>query len=457
MAGKSEAELFGVITDGAGEMPAFGDRLSEDDRWALAGYLRSLTFADSLAAVSTPPAPETTPLSTEPNPLTPEPAITETASLTATRTVSETAAIGEVAGVVTTGSGDPASAGLEVNLHAFDQMQLVYTQTVTLGEDGAYLFDNLEMRPGLAFLSTVEFDGIIYGSDVAMAETGSDRLELPIRVYESSTDTSALSVDRLHYVLEFLDENTLRVLELYIISNNSDKTIVAEEKGQPVIDFSLPPDASNLQFEDGQLGERYVQTAAGFGDTSPIRPGSGNYQVLFYYDLPYNRKLDLTRTAPLTTQSVVVMAPENGVRLRGDQLNDGGTRDVQGVAYHIYNGPALETGESLNLSLSGQPGAEGFTLSSSSTTNLVIGLGALGVVLLLAGVWLFSRGRLRPIETGNDLDEDQDGAAQLDSREAVMDAILALDDQYQEGKLTEDAYLQRRAVLKARLKELVGS
>jgi hypothetical protein len=38
-----------------------------------------------------------------------------------------------------------------------------------------------------------------------------------------------------------------------------------------------------------------------------------------------------------------------------------------------------------------------------------------------------------------------------------MDAILALDDLYQDGQLPEEAYTRRRAELKARLAELKGS
>jgi hypothetical protein len=34
-----------------------------------------------------------------------------------------------------------------------------------------------------------------------------------------------------------------------------------------------------------------------------------------------------------------------------------------------------------------------------------------------------------------------------------MDAILALDDQYRAGNITEDAYLARRAELKSQLKD----
>ena len=44
-----------------------------------------------------------------------------------------------------------------------------------------------------------------------------------------------------------------------------------------------------------------------------------------------------------------------------------------------------------------------------------------------------------------------------DSPENLMDAILALDDLYKEGKLPEDAYLERRAELKRRLKEKLAA
>ena len=39
----------------------------------------------------------------------------------------------------------------------------------------------------------------------------------------------------------------------------------------------------------------------------------------------------------------------------------------------------------------------------------------------------------------------------IDDSETAMDAILALDDLYKEGQLPEEAYLKRRAELKAHL------
>ncbi|HLE13828.1 MAG TPA: hypothetical protein VI776_03695, partial [Anaerolineales bacterium] len=41
--------------------------------------------------------------------------------------------------------------------------------------------------------------------------------------------------------------------------------------------------------------------------------------------------------------------------------------------------------------------------------------------------------------------------------DTLLDAILALDDQYQAGELPEEAYRQRRAELKAMLKDKLES
>jgi hypothetical protein len=61
-----------------------------------------------------------------------------------------------------------------------------------------------------------------------------------------------------------------------------------------------------------------------------------------------------------------------------------------------------------------------------------------------------------------DVEEEEEeltvqAADEQDSAESLMDAILALDDLYREGKLSEDAYLQRRAELKERLARKMGN
>jgi cytochrome c553 len=432
MAAKSALDLFQVISNGASQvMPGFADQLSEDDRWALANYLRSFTFTTVLGAS-----------------VAPTPVVSATVSLTSTAQLSLTQSLGSISGLVVNASGGDTPAGFTVNLHGFDNMQVVITGTTTTADDGSYIFPDIAFTPDRLFLTTVEYQQVTYGSEVGSFEAGQTNLDLPIQVYQTTTDASVLVTDRVHFFFEMADTNTLRVVELYVISNPVAKTLIAAESGQPVVTFSLPKGAANLEFQDGNLGERYVLTDDGFGDTLPVRSGVGSYQVMFSYELPYNHKLDLVRPVNMATSAVVILVPEDGFKITG--IQDGGVRDVQGMSYHLYNGDALQPGQEIHLTISDNVRL----LPSGSSTNLLFGLGALGVVLIGAGVWLYRRNLSMPHPDA--AKEDAQILAAAESPETVMDAILALDDLYQAGELPEEAYIERRNELRAHLKELMG-
>lgn len=453
MAARSQADLYQTISAGGQGMPAFGEKLAEAERWLLADYVRSLSFGSAVppAAAGTPAAQAT--------PAAAGVAATPAAgqAVTTTAEITPTQALGTITGLVMSASGQAIPAGTEIMLHSFDHMQIVGNYTTTLAADGSYVFADIEMPEGRSFLTTLEFGGVPYGSDIGTVEPGQTSLELPIQVYETTTDTSGLSIDRLHFFFELVGEDLLRVGELYIVSNPGDKTVAAAEAGSPVLQFTLPPGATNLQFQDGQLGGRFLETDGGFADTTPIRPGMGNYQVLFSYDLPYSRKLDLARPVNLPVDALVILVPEDGIKVKSDAIQDAGTRDVQGMAYHMYTGGGLQAGSELDLTISGSAASGGATLSSGSTTSLLIGLAALGVVLLGAGIWLYRRSR--SADDDDDSEDSDDGplAPEDNDPAAIMDAILALDDQYQEGQLPEEAYQKRRAELKAQLQSTVAT
>jgi mono/diheme cytochrome c family protein len=443
MAGKAASDFFQAISEGAGSMPAFGDLLSEDERWALTDYLRSLSFessADLSQAQATPLVEATPEIVEEPT----EP-ITETAGL------DEAPGIGTVGGFVMNASGGDIPTGLEVMLHGFDQMQIMVTDTTRLEEDGSYLFTDIEMPVGRVFLTTVDFQGTTYGSDVATFEGEDNSIELPIQVYETTTDTSELFADRLHMFFEQLDEQTMRVVELYIVSNPGNKTVVAAEQGGPVLEFNLPAQAANIEFQDDSLGGRYVKTDSGFGDTLPIRPGMGNYQVLFSYEMPFQRKMELMHPVNIPVDAVVILVPEDSVKIKGELIQDAGVREMQGVTYHMYNGSSLNANDELRLDLSTRPVA---SANLSSSSGVVIGVAAFGVALIVTGIWLYRRMAV----SDNGMDEEEPDEAQertSPSVDAIMDAILALDDLYREGQLPDEAYHKRRAELKAELRNLM--
>ena len=444
MAEKSKADFFAAIRAGVSPaMPAHGEEFSETEIWNLASYIRSLSFAQPKVEASIPSTPEAQ--ITQPAETTPESAITSTVGVT------ETAGLGTITGAVINASGGSLDENIEVILHGFDQMNVALTQTVPLAADGTYIFENVEMPEGRIFLTTVEFEDITYGSEVATVGPEPENFNLPIEIFETTSDLTVLSVDRLHFFFEFLGPEILRVVELYIVSNPTQKTVIAEQEGRPVLSFTLPKDATNLEIQDGEIGVRYVETEDGFGDTISVRPGMGNYQVLFSYEIPYGRKLELKRKMLLPVNAVVILAPENGLEINGDNLQDAGTRDVQGVQYHLYNGNGVAAGEELHLSISGRMVGE----TPNNLSDLYVGLGALGVVLIVAGIWLYRRnGSKDKIEEDVDVDDSSE-AILGESAETIMDAILTLDDLYRENELPEEAYIERRNQLKERLRQVL--
>ncbi len=432
----STANFYQAVSDGsAGDMHAFEGVLEEDEIWAVSSYVRSLGFSSSDAsemAESTAPA----------QPSSDEPATTAEMGE------------GKVRGTIFNGSGGGLPEDLIITLHAFDGMQIVYTDTTTPLEDGSYQFENVEMAPERRFLVSTEYGQATYISSLASVDVGGQDIALDVTVYDTTSDLSGLSVERLHIFFEFGEEEIVQVVQLFIFANDSNKTIIPFHDGGPVVEFALPEGAMNLQFQDGVLGERYLQTPTGFADTVAVRPGSGEYQVLFAFDMPYKRKLDIVQPINLPVEAAVVMLPEDGVKVRSDVLVDEGPRPVQGRTLRIFSANNLEAGSILDINLSGGLGS-GFSLTSDSNTSLVIGLGSFGLVMIIAGVWLFFRNQDKTRNLEGELEEETEQYTE-DDVDSLMDAIIALDDLYAEGQLPEEAYRKRRAELKERLKEISG-
>ncbi len=458
MASRSANDLFESVQTGVGDaMPAYGDQLTEDEIWSLAAYIRQMGFATS-------PATEvgSVPESPSEGSTVPETGQTGEQSVPENPATGEKPAIGKgiVSGQVINASGGAIPGDVSIMLNGFDHMQLVYTATTNANSNGTYLFEGVDFTPERVYVVSTDFGGATYGSDVAIVEPGKGEIDLPLTIYDATQDTSELTVDRLHVFFDFSRENVVQVVQLYVISNPSEKTVVSSTENGGVVEFTLPEGATNLQFQDGQLGDRFLQSPQGFLDTAPVRPGQGQYQVMYAFDIPYDRKADLIQEFTLPIDAMIVMTPADGVKLRSDFLQDTGSRDVQGETYEMYTGDSLPAGRKLEYTLSGLPGDAGmlgFMSSSTSGTSLVVGLAALGLVLVGAGVWLYRRNArdLEPLGAPEDFAEQAGEAVDqvYDDPETIMDAIIALDDLYAAGEIPEDAYLQRRSVLKELLKE----
>ncbi len=483
MTGLSADDLISVIANGRGNMPSFGN-LDEEAYQALGVYLRTFTFplpiegaqntggtAPQGSQVMSSTTAETETLQTSGNPAGESPMISTTNRLSTTldaspvisgTRIAETAieepgqsVTGTVRIVIQHSPEITQTTGMQVVLNGFDDLKPVYTTTVSIPQGGEADLPAVPMTAGRVFYATTKFDGTTYGSNIFVVKTLPVTPTLTLRVYKTTTDVSALSVDRLHVFFDFLEPGKIQVIELYVISNNSGRTVVAENPGDPVVNFVLPDDASNLRFWDGALGKRYVMTETGFGDTIGVTPDSDSHQVLFAFDMPYDEnKLDLKQALLLKTAAVIVMAPEDGVEIKSDQLEYSGARNVEGVSYSMYTSDPMEIGDVLALTVSGEPhntGSKMPEMSGNKLLNIVIGMIALGIALIAAGLFLNRRRK-----SNDEYSEDEDVSADEEpvrQADAIMDAIIALDNLYQQGDLPEKAYLQRRSELKEQLRK----
>ena len=449
LVGFSADELMAVINSGSESgMPAFADKLTEAQIQSVTGFIQTLGFNSQNTQEivdSTPQQPAEEPTGVNPNGLadpTSIPAGPETGEYRFT-----------IQGSVANGSGGvPPNSGV-VTLQGFDGMQSVISQTTELQSDGSYRFEDVQLPANLIVLTTIEYGGLTYFSEFLPLSgyIEGDTVNLPISVYESTQDTSELTAERLHIFLNFPQPDLLQVVQLFIISNGGTRVVAPAAAGTAVLQFVLPEDAQNLQFEEGTLGERYVETENGFGDTSAILPGDRPHQIIFAYEIPYSRKKTLNVQIPLDVEAALVALPAGQVKLQSTQLTDSGERNIDGTSVQLYTGRNIPKDSQLEINLSGKLAGAG-VVKNENMTNLAIGLAALGLSLILAGVWY---ARTRSSEKAEDESEEPEADEELPGTvEALLDEIVALDDIYKAGELSENAYVERRAILKKRLKDL---
>jgi hypothetical protein len=456
MGTRSAADLFRSITDGLGEMHAYTN-LSEEDRWALTSFLRTLTFAEAtLETTSADDSTETPPDEALPE-LTATPVETTVESVETPADAEIHTQMGSVTIEMVSVSGGSLPTGIDVNLFGFEDMSQVYTRTVTLPAGGIAVIEDVPLEPGQFIIATAEHEGVVYGSDITAVEPDMRSMTLTIPYYESTTDLSILQAERLHVFFEFLDEDSVRVFVLYIFSNNSDKVLTTENENEPMLVFKMPDGAENLQRDTG-MEFQDIDLPDGFGLLT-VYPAVEQYQILYSFEMPYERdSVDFDLPIGLDTSAVIVMIPEGDVEIQSDQLVEAGLRDIEGVSYNMYNGSNLQVGEFLGMEVSGKPNfptALGVPGTDANTTQgLVIGLAAVGLVLIGAGVyfWVGTRGK---DEERDNVDETAADLPLSSDPDDLIDAIITLDDLYQAGEIPETAYQERRAVLKDRLKELL--
>ncbi|RME07605.1 MAG: hypothetical protein D6803_03500 [Anaerolineae bacterium] len=435
----SAAEMFTVISQGSGEMPAFGEQLSEAERWALTAYLRQLSFASAGEPVAAEGGPA-------------DSADTPAAAAEQPAVEAQPAGTGTIDVSVVNPAGGDIPVGQDVTLYAYENMEQVFSQTAPLGEDGHVIFTDLPMRKGLVYVASTEYGQMPYGSNLLFVADDTQEAALEIQVFDTTTDRSQLVIERAHMFIDFGENNSLQVVMLLLLANRGQQTVIPPAGEDLAVVFEMPPGARDLSVQNSmQLRYMDAPDGNGFGIAS-VRPSPDPYEVTYAFSLPYDgKKTDVTVPLPLDTLAAIVIAPQEGVRLKSDQLISSGTRDLQGTTYATFTAENIQSGEDLRFTISGLPRGGTTWVAGGENNSLVIGLSVFGLALIATGVYLWRRSH---IEASYDA-ETADLPERDETVDDLLDAILALDNLYKQGEIPEEAYRRRRGELKARLQQML--
>ena len=344
--------------------------------------------------------------------------------------------------------------GLQAELMGYEGMQLYSTTPVDVDSEGGFSFTNVEWRSGLIYFVSVDYEGMLFTSDMLVADDvpAGSTVELSVEIYATTSNLDGLLIDRAHVFINFLDAQTIQVVLYAVVSNTSGLLLTPFEDGSAALIFPLPQGAQNLQFESGSIGDRYVQTENGFGDLTMIQPGSQVYEILYAYSLTYDGKITVPIEFPLPVSSLIVAVPADGLQLETESLMDEGQRLIDDQTVQLYSGSSLAANTPLALSFSGNPGqASGGQTGVSS--GLMFGLAVFALVMAAAGFWFWMNKKKKSPQPAP---EETTGKKEQ-SQEELLDAILELDDLFEEGAISDEEYHLKRRELKLQLKKLKES
>lgn len=449
MSSLSADDIVKMIKAGAGDMPAFGSSFSDEEAYAVAAYIRTLSYAPPaspaadlatgtpIAAEAGTPSAQATPVDGEQAQVTPE--------ATAEPLV---ASLGKISGLIENHSGTEFPSDLKVTLRGFDHgsdpsagPQEILNLEGTVNADGTYVFETKIVEKQI-YLAEFEIGGLSYQSGYAVASADTTGLALPtIVVFKTTEDFSTLKIDSMDVFFDLAGEDIAQIFSVYNISNIGDETIVVRMgDGKSVPFIAFPEGAEGLGFEATQDSAAFVPTADGFA----MPPSETPYGLIAFASIPKAKEINISQVALLSIGKVTLYLPE-GVDAKGSTLSDDGIQTLQTTNFHVYSAGTVNQDGKLEFTLTGKPKVTAVAPDVTQNQTLLIGAGALGVALILAGLWLYMRDRKKEQEFE---DEEQE----FEDAESIMDAIIALDDLHRVGTLTDQAYQQRREELKNALK-----
>ncbi len=353
-------------------------------------------------------------------------------------------------GVMNLTGGSKAVAGQEVVLHRLNQETEDLTLEAVTDAQGNFEFNGLVTASYYKYYLTSHYGGADYFSErVGFTENETVR-DVRLNVYDTTTSDKDISVD-IDHILVDVGDGLMVVNEIMVVRNSGDRAYIGSKEIEPgkkeTIRFSLPPGATELRLNEGLEKGAIVRTPDGFSYTSAVPPGMRN--MTYVYQLSFDsRQFNFSRRLLYKTEKLflLVLNTKAKVDIRGLQAQ--GLVTLDNRRYWSFKGEKLKSGDTFRLSFT--------DLRSGNSSPLLMWaavVAMLGVVGTLASYSLL-RGRLGRKETVRESEIDPQEPLRQE-RKDLLTAIAQLDDRYEAGAVSEEAYHREREKHKNRLVEVI--
>lgn len=439
MVNLSDQTLFNMLSQGEA-MPSLAETLTDEERWAVAHYLRTLSLSKAPTGQ--------TPL---------EPSATQELDLSET---------GSISGVITNGTAAstiPETLTVELLVFSSDLTQLLYEAETTSNAQGVFTFADVPRITDAAYLTSTTYRDHLYASAITQGSTfTSTVLDLPITIYELTEDDQVLEIVGVVSQVTVVGDS-LEVAQVYNITNTSDRVYSTSQTvpdGRSIsLIFTLPPGAIIAAFGDAN---RFVisEDQSTILDTRPVLPGEGHI-VQVVYLIPYENSAIIEQEFHynINGNARLLISPQT-IRVTSEQLPSRGIETVGQTDFASYGGPLnLPAGSVIRYELAGT----GFTVSPQGeligetvpTNNLVLIIGGvivIEIVLVVALYLFYARRRTQKRQPAANTPAPQQNTLLMD---ALVQQIAELDASYEAGTLEQADYQRRRDALKTRLAQLM--
>lgn len=320
--------------------------------------------------------------------------------------------------------------------------------------DGTFSF---EADPAKSHLVGLFYKDVAYSRSLKPGETSG----IELKIFETTTDPGVVKVasDSMTVLQSTVEGqgNVMEVLQLLRFRNDSDRTFVGSDSEQApdpqaslpaqpparqILKLPIPESAYDLAPADAANGAGLATSGEGrLVTTSPLTPGETSVAYLFKVKVP-RTGWQLRRETYNPTDHADLLVGKSLTLTAAPGFELAESKTLGGESYNRYRSGALNPGSVIQADI-------GFP-ANGSIDGVWIGFGAATAVL--AGLLVAASIRIRRRRAaGGQPKEPAEEQSASPTRQELIDQVAELDEQFDAGKLDQDAYDARRSHLLARL------